>query len=134
MTKFLGNYLGQLRCEVAHLPSGNALQTDAPVDNHGLGQTFSPTDLVATALGTCMVTVMGIKAQSMGLSMEGTSFSLEKIMGSEPRRVAEVRVRICLPESLDAKDRKILESTGLHCPVAKSLHPDLLQSVEFVYG
>jgi len=133
MTKFSGKYLGKLRCEVEHFPSSNTLQTDAPVDNHGLGQTFSPTDLLATALGTCMVTVMGIKANSLAVSMDGAYFTVEKGMASEPRRVGEVKITICLPDSIDPKDRKALEAVGLNCPVAKSLHPDLHQQIEFVY-
>lgn len=133
MTKFSAKYLNQLRCEITHLPSSETIITDAPVDNHGLGQSFSPTDLLASSLGLCMVTVMGIKAQSMDVDMSGTTFEIQKHMAADPRRVSKVNVLIKLPASIDERDRKVLEATGKSCPVAKSLHPDLIQDIEFEY-
>lgn len=133
MTKFSAKYLNRLRCEITHLPSSEKIITDAPVDNHGLGQSFSPTDLLASSLGLCMVTVMGIKAESMDVDMSGTTFEIEKTMAPDPRRVSNVSVRIKLPASISERDRKVLEVTGLNCPVAKSLHPDLKQDITFEY-
>ncbi len=134
MSTFSGKYIGNLRSEIEHIASGEKIMTDAPVDNHGLGQTFSPTDLLATSLGVCMVTVMGIKANSMGISMENTSFEIEKVMAANPRRVSKVVVKVKLPGDIKAEDRKILEEIGLNCPVAKSLSADLVQDISFEYS
>lgn len=126
-------YNGQLRTTATHLQSGTEIQTDAPVDNNGKGEKFSPTDLVATALGSCMLTIMGINAAKNGWNIEGTKISIEKIMGTEPRRIVETKVVFNFPENhgLGEKERTILERAALTCPVAKSLHPDLLQTVTF---
>lgn len=127
-------YQGELHTEATHLRSGNQIVTDAPVDNNGKGEAFSPTDLVATALGSCMVSIMGIKSNQMNLDITGTTVEITKIMASEPRRISEVQVLITLPHSnFTDKERKILEKAAIHCPVAKSLHPDLVQKVEFTY-
>ncbi|MGX5817469.1 OsmC family protein [Chitinophaga lutea] len=126
-------YKGELRTSATHLKSGTVIDTDAPVDNNGKGERFSPTDLVATALGSCMLTIMGIKARDKGWNIDGTTVAITKIMGTEPRRITGVTVTIDLPagHGLDEKDRKILENAALTCPVAKSLHPDIVQDVTF---
>lgn len=134
MSRFSGRYSGNLRSVTEHKASGEKIVTDAPIDNHGLGQSFSPTDLLATALGTCIMTVMGIKAQSMDISLDNSSFEIEKVMAADPRRVSKIRVILYLPERIAVQDRKVLEKIGLNCPVAKSLHPDLEQDIRFEYN
>jgi putative redox protein len=131
-------YEGQLRCRATHGPSKTQLTTDAPVDNHGKGESFSPTDLVATALGTCMTTLMGIVAARNRLDITGTQVHVVKEMVQEPvRRIGTLRVTIRVPvgkaAQLSAEDRKKLETAALHCPVHKSLHPDLQTPIEFSY-
>ena len=132
-------YEGQLRSRATHGPSKAQITTDAPVDNHGRGESFSPTDLVATALGTCMVTIMGIVAERNKLDITGTTVHVEKEMIQEPvRRIGALRVTIKVPGEKGAKlspdDRKKLESGALHCPVHKSLHPDIQTPITFLYG
>ena len=125
-------YLGELRTKARHLASGNTLVTDAPVDNKGRGETFSPTDLLAASLGSCMITIAGMAAQEHGFSIEGTRIDITKIMASNPRRVAEVVVELHFPKNnYTEKQIKFIELACLNCPVAKSLHPDLKQSVVF---
>lgn len=128
-------YLGELRTEAIHLQSGTAILTDAPTDNQGKGEAFSPTDLLAAALGSCLMTIMGITGRTHGIALEGTQLKITKIMASEPRRVAEVKVTVEFPttRSFSAKERSILEHAARTCPVALSLHPDLVQSIDFVY-
>lgn len=129
-------YKGQLRTEALHLPSDNLIITDAPKDNHGKGEAFSPTDLVATALASCLMTIMGIVAQRHDWNIENTKAEVTKIMGENPRRIARIVVKITMPEQskdFDAKTRQILENAALTCPVAQSLHPDLEQDIQFVY-
>lgn len=125
-------YKGSLRTTCKHLASGNEIITDAPIDNHGLGQSFSPTDLVATALASCMITTMGIKAKVNEIQFEAKA-TVKKIMASEPRRIGEVVINITMPKSLNAKDRTILENSAKHCPVTKSLDPKLIETVQFIY-
>lgn len=125
-------YTGNLRTQLTHLYSGNTVITDAPLDNHGLAQAFSPTDLAATSLAACMLTVMGIKARDMHLSIEGTMASVTKVMANEPRRISEIHVHLKFPAGIfSEKDKKVLENTALTCPVARSLHPDIKQTVTF---
>ena len=126
-------YKGNLRCEATHLQSGTSIETDAPVDNQGKGERFSPTDLVATALGNCMMTIMGIKARDMNVNLEGTKIEITKIMASEPRRIGEIKAIVHLPGglSVDEKQRTILEKSALTCPVFHSLHPDIKQDISF---
>jgi putative redox protein len=115
-------YLGELRCRSSHGPSGSEIDTDAPSDNQGKGERFSPTDLVATALSTCMLTVMGIVAERHGWSLEGCSARVEKTMTAEPpRRIALLRVWVTLPEALDAQQRSLLKRAAETCPVKCSL-------------
>lgn len=126
-------YIGDLRTQSVHLASGAEMITDAPVDNHGKGEAFSPTDTVANALATCMLTVMGIKAEQNGWNMNGTVASVTKIMQSEPRRIAEIIVEIEMNGSFDEKQRLILERTGLNCPVLLSLHPEVKKTINFYW-
>ena len=128
-------YKGGLRTEATHLKSGISIITDAPTDNHGKGEAFSPTDLLATSLGSCMLTVMGIAAERLGVQMQGTEVEITKIMSAEPRRVSGIIAKIIFPKGVagDDKTRKILENTAYTCPVAKSLHPEIKQDIEFAY-
>ncbi|MHB1176911.1 MAG: OsmC family protein [Daejeonella sp.] len=127
-------YLGDLRTEATHVFSGNKTITDAPLDNKGKAESFSPSDLLTAALGSCMITIMGIAAREHGINIDGTTCSLTKIMASDPRRVSEVQVVLNFPEgNYTEKEKAILERSALTCPVAKSLHPDLLQNVTFNY-
>ena len=125
-------YLGELRTKAQHLASGNTLVTDAPVDNKGRGEAFSPTDLLATSLGSCMITIAGMRAQEHGFSIDGTTLDITKIMASDPRRVAEVIVKLNFPKNnYSGEQKEMIRDACLNCPVAKSLHPDLRQSVVF---
>jgi len=127
-------YLGDLRTEATHVFSGNKTITDAPLDNKGKAESFSPSDLLTASLGSCMITIMGIAAREHGIDIDGTTCSLTKIMASDPRRVSEVQVVLNFPEgNYTEKEKAILERSALTCPVAKSLHPDLLQNVTFNY-
>jgi len=125
-------YEGDLRCRATHGPSGKELTTDAPVDNRGRGESFSPTDLVATALGTCMLTIMGIAARQHGWDLAGTTVTVEKKMVADPvRRIGELSVEFHVQGRFDAGERLVLERAALTCPVHKSLHPDLKIPVRF---
>ena len=128
-------YLGELRTEATHLRSGTKLTTDAPVDNQGKGEYFSPTDLVATALGSCMVTVMGIAARTHNFSIDGAKLVITKVMTQEPpRRIGEIIVELTFPAmNYSEKEKKILEYVVKTCPVALSLHPDVKQTVHLIY-
>ena len=128
-------YLGGLRTSAKHGPSGNTLITDAPVDNHGKGEAFSPTDLAATSLGTCMVTVMGIYAERHGIDLRGTKVHVEKEMIQTPvRRIGRLAAEIRVPLPADHPQREALERAALTCPVHQSLHPDVEKPVTFVWG
>ena len=126
-------YTGNLRCKCTHIQSGTIIETDAPTDNRGKGEKFSPTDPLCVALATCIVTTMGIKAMDMGIELAGTSMEVTKHMLSEPRRVGKVDVKLSFPKTLqlEEKDRIILQRTGDNCPVAKSLHPNLELNIEY---
>ncbi|QHI38832.1 hypothetical protein IMCC3317_42320 [Kordia antarctica] len=124
-------YKGNLRTVSQHIKSGNEFITDAPTDNNGKGEAFSPTDTVATGLASCMLTVMGIKAEQLGVHMEGTTAEVTKTMASNPRRISKIEVKLNLPFEADTKTRKILENTANTCPVHYSLHPDIEKIVEF---
>ena len=126
-------YKGDLRTESTHLQSGKTIITDAPVDNQGKGKAFSPTDLVATALASCMLTIMGIVAKRDGIMIEGTTAEVEKIMVSNPRRIGEIRLKINFPHPISGKDQVKLEKAAHTCPVSGSLHNDLNEIVEFIY-
>ena len=134
MVKLFSTYEGGLRCRASHGPSGTTLVTDAPVDNHGKGESFSPTDLVATALGACMMTIMGIVADRRGLDLTGMTAATEKVMtDAPPRRIASLKTTITIPLPADHEDRAALEQAALTCPVHKSLHPEIDAAVEFVW-
>jgi putative redox protein len=129
-------YQGGLRCEATHGPSKSVLHTDAPVDNGGKGSVFSPTDLVAAALGSCLLTIMGKVAQTHGLAIEGTQVEVIKEMVADPvRRIGSLNTRIVLPKGvkLSSTDRSKLEAAAKTCPVKQSLHPDIKVGMEFVY-
>ncbi len=126
-------YKGNLRTEATHLQSGTTIETDAPVDNNGKGERFSPTDIVASALGSCMLTIMGIKAETMNVDLKGTTLDIKKIMGANPRRISGVQIGFGFPDNLvlSEKEKAILENAALTCPVAKSIHPDMNVEVKF---
>lgn len=128
------NYAGELRCDATHDPSGSALSTDAPVDNNGKGETFSPTDLVATALGNCMATIMGIVAERKGISLEGLTLKVEKHMSDDlPRRISRLPVTINMPMAEDDKNKKLMINAALTCPVHQSLHESIDIPIEWVW-
>ncbi len=126
-------YKGDLRCECTHLQSGTQIETDAPTDNRGKGERFSPTDTICMGLATCMITTMGIKAADMGIDLRNTSIDVTKHMYADPRRIGKIEVVLHLPAAAvpEEKDRTILERTGDNCPVIKSLHPDLIIAAEY---
>lgn len=126
-------YKGDLRCECTHLQSGTIIETDAPTDNRGKGERFSPTDTVCVALATCIITTMGIKAADMQIDLTGTRIDVKKHMLADPRRIGQIDVALHFPATLqlDEKDKTILQRTGDNCPVAKSLHPDLKLNVSY---
>lgn len=127
-------YEGELRTVCTHLRSGNSFETDAPVDNNGKGERFSPTDLLATSLATCMITVMGIKARNMGFDLNGIKIEVEKIMKPDPRRVGGINLFFQIPDSMknmDEKTKQILKHTGNTCPVQHSIHPDIEVKVDW---
>ena len=126
-------YLGGLRTEAQHLASQEIIITDAPKDNQGKGEAFSPTDLVATALASCMITIMGIKARDLGIDLTGTKAEITKIMGTEPRRISTLQIQLTFNSSFDSKTQTLLERAALTCPVAHSLHPDIRQEVLFIW-
>jgi putative redox protein len=126
-------YKGALRTEAKHLQSNTIIETDAPTDNQGKGERFSPTDLLASSLGTCMITTMGIKARNMNVDLTDTKISVQKIMKAEPRRVGKIEITFDFPSTLkiDDKQKQILENAAYTCPVAKSIHPDIETEVVF---
>lgn len=127
-------YNGELRTTCTHLRSGNSFETDAPVDNNGRGERFSPTDLMATSLATCMITVMGIKARTIGFDLTGIKIEVLKIMKADPRRVGGIELTFYIPhelEDLDEKTTSILKNTGITCPVQLSIHPDIEVKIDW---
>ena len=127
-------YQGDLHCKAVHGPSGTELNTDAPKDNQGRGESFSPTDLVATALGACMLTVMGIMARTLNIDLAGTTATVEKEMTTTPpRMIASLSVRIRVPHSLSPENKQKLERAARTCPVHKSLHPNVQAPIEFIW-
>ncbi len=135
ITKINLHYEGDFQFRVAHELSGTILMTDAPVDNHGKGRSFSPTDLVATALGSCMGTIMGIVAERHGINLTGMTISVEKEMTkSQPRRIETLKVDIQVPHAVSAENQKKMELAAATCPVHHSLHPDVRIVTKFVWG
>jgi putative redox protein len=132
MTTVKTTYLGDMRTENIHLQSGCKIITDAPTDNHGKGEAFSPTDLLATSMGNCIMTIMGIKAMKNGIDLVGTEIEITKIMADAPRRVGEVILEFNFPNKgyTDA-EKRLIESVAPTCPVPLSLHPDLIQTIRF---
>lgn len=127
-------YLGELRTQAKHLHSGVEIITDAPLDNQGKGEAFSPTDLMAASLGSCMLTIMGIAARTHQFNIDGTRVRVTKVMASNPRRVSEVHMHFTMPDiNYTEPQKKIIYIAATTCPVALSLHPDVKQVVEFVY-
>ena len=126
-------YSGDLRTQSVHTQSGETYITDAPTDNQGKGEGFSPTDLVATALANCMLTIMGIVSNRNGLAIEGTEAKIDKSMGTEPRRITEIKIDFYFPMNFSNDERMLLEKAAINCPVAKSLSSDLQQNVKFHY-
>ena len=129
----LVNYLGNLRTESVHISSNDKIVTDAPTDNNGKGEAFSPTDLVASALSSCILTVVGIVSKQIKYDLTNTTSSVKKIMGNNPRRIIEIVVKIEFSKSADSKTKTIIEKAALNCPVAKSLHPDIKQNISFTW-
>ena len=128
-------YTGELRTEATHISSGDKIITDAPPDNKGRGEAFSPTDLLATSLATCMLTIMGISAREHGFSIDGTTASVTKVMYSNPRRVGEIHISLRFPpNNYSVKEKKFIEKAAFTCPVSQSLHPDLKQQIEFLFS
>ena len=126
-------YKNNLRTEAQHIASGQKIITDAPLDNNGKGEAFSPTDLVATALASCMITIMAIAAEKNGINISETSASVKKVMGVNPRTISDIVIEIKMSKDLALKDRKRLEKAALACPVHKSLHPDMNKEITFSY-
>ena len=124
-------YNGDLRTECVHLKSGDSFVTDAPTDNNGLGQAFSPTDTVATGLASCMLTMMGIKANGLEIDLRKSNAEVTKHMAADPRRISKIEVILSLPAEISEKNRKILEHTAHTCPVLYSLHPDIEKEISF---
>ena len=133
MTTAIVYYSGDLRTESTHLQSGETYITDAPIDNEGKAEAFSPTDLIATGLANCMLTIMGIVARRESLKIEGTKAEITKIMNKNPRCIREIRIDFKFPTDYGDNHKKLLEDAALNCPVAKSLSSDLIQTINFYY-
>ena len=133
MTTSTSTYSGELRTHSVHTQSGETYITDAPTDNEGKGEAFSPTDIVATSLANCMMTIMGIVSKRKGLAIEGTEAKIDKFMGTDPRRITEIKIDFYFPVDFSEDERKLLEKSALNCPVAKSLSSDLKQNIQFHY-
>ncbi len=127
-------YIGNLRTKCEHLKSGSTYITDAPTDNNGKGEAFSPTDTVATGLANCMLTMMGIKARDLKITLDGTVAMVTKTMAANPRRISKIEVFLELPVDISDKHKKILENTARTCPVHYSLHPDIEKVIKFQWG
>jgi putative redox protein len=128
-------YQGGLRTISTHLKSGETIITDAPLDNHGKGEAFSPTDLMSTSLANCMITIMGIAADNHEINIDGTTAEVTKHMATDPRRVSQIDITIHMPDQeYSDKEKKILEKAGLTCPVSFSLHPDIVQNISFIWA
>ena len=126
-------YLGELRTKLIHIESGDKIFTDAPKDNEGKGEAFAPTDLVATSLASCMISIMGIKARKDDIDIVGTKAEILKVMQASPRRISTIEIKITFPKSYSDKNKKILERAALTCPVGKSLHVNIKQDISFIY-
>jgi putative redox protein len=127
-------YTGNLRCEAVHIQSKTTIETDAPTDNRGKGERFSPTDLLCVSLATCMLTTMGIKAADMEVYITNAKAEVTKHMANDPRRVAKIEIDVFLPANDNEKDKVILERIGNNCPVVKSIHPDVELVINYKWG
>ena len=127
-------YNGNLRTEAIHINSGQLIITDAPKDNHGKGEAFSPTDLVATSIASCMITVMGIKGSAQGINVDGAEADIIKTMASNPRRISKVDIKLTMPQrNYTDKEKKILRKIADNCPVMKSIHPEIEVNLDMVW-
>ena len=135
MATISSSYSGNLRTQAIHNASGNTIITDAPIDNNGRGEAFSPSDLVCAALGSCMMTIMGIVAERNNINLEGTKIDITKVMAADPRRISEIMIDFRMPAGANFSDKEkaMLENAAHTCPVALSLHPDIKQIVTFHY-
>ena len=131
MTTSIIRYLGELRTSSMHLQSGTEILTDAPTDNHGKGEAFSPTDMVANSLGACMISIMGIKSKDLDLELKGSTAEVTKIMQAEPRKIARIEVILNMAVATSDKNKTILERSAMTCPVFLSLHPDIEKVITF---
>jgi uncharacterized OsmC-like protein len=131
MTTSIVRYLGELRTSSMHLQSGTEILTDAPTDNQGKGEAFSPTDMVTNSLATCMITIMAIKARDMDLELKGSTAEVTKIMAAEPRRISEIHIKFEMNLDADDKTKTILERAAMTCPVYYSLHPNIKKEITF---
>lgn len=133
MATSIVKYIGNLRTEAIHLKSSSCIETDAPIDNHGKGERFSPTDLLSTSLASCMITIMGIVANRESVQLE-VSAEVTKIMADNPRRVGEIQIELKVKDfNFSEKQKKILENAAYTCPVAKSLHPEINQKINIIW-
>lgn len=126
-------YTGDLRCTAEHLQSGTMIESDAPTDNHGKGERFSPTDLCATSLAECALTTIAILGKDKNININGAYCNLQKIMKGDPRRIGEIVCNFVFPDSYSEEEKEFIEETAHNCPVARSLHPDLVQTMVFIY-
>jgi uncharacterized OsmC-like protein len=133
MSNMQVKYLGSLRCEATHSDSGNQIITDAPKDNHGKGEAFSPTDLLCTSYASCIITIMGITAKNKNILLGDIQADIEKVMASNPRRVAQIKVKLIVWGSYSESEKATLERAARECPVAMSLHPETEQRITFEY-
>ena len=131
MTTSIVRYLGELRTSSMHMQSGTEILTDAPLDNNGKGEAFSPTDMVANSLATCMITIMAIKARDMDIELKGTTAEVTKVMAADPRRISEIHIHFEMDYAADDKTKTILERVAMQCPVHFSLHPDIKKMITF---
>ncbi len=131
MATSIVRYLGELRTSSMHMQSGTEILTDAPTDNHGKGEAFSPTDMVANSLATCMISIMAIKARDMDIELKGSTAEVTKVMAAEPRRISEIHVHFEMDYAADDKTKTILERVAMQCPVHFSLHPDIKKIITF---
>ena len=126
-------YNGDLRTQACHIQSGSSIVTDAPIDNQGKGEAFSPTDLIATALASCMLTIMGIVAEANNVKLKGTTAEVEKIMSLSPRKIEQIKINIFFIKDFEKKIRRKLENAALTCPVSNSLNASLKKTINFIY-
>jgi putative redox protein len=131
MATSIVRYLGELRTSSMHMQSGTEIITDAPTDNNGKGEAFSPTDMVANSLATCMITIMAIKARDIDVELKGTTAEVTKVMAAEPRRISEIHIHFEMDHAADDKTKTILERVAMQCPVHYSLHPEIKKLITF---